>query len=89
MDKLDQLVDVCKKGIISEEIGEVGSTSGDFLHFVFMNQKQLAGHLSAHARVSVWTAYQRSPQPTRWEDRLLRQLLAKANKKELTLVKIR
>lgn len=80
--KLPQLVEAARNGLVStDEV--IGSSSAVFLSFLLAHQQALTKFFTRDPKMSTWNAYRVSPNPLRWEDRLLRQLIAKANKKEL------
>ena len=83
--KLDRVVEAGRQGILSTD-DSLGSIGSELIHFLLSHQKQLAAYLPASIRVGVWTAYRLSPHPPRWEDRLVKQLLLKASKKELVVM---
>lgn len=80
--KLPQLVETARTGLFStDEL--VGTASCAFLSFMLANQRSLAKYFTRDPKMNLWNAYRLSPNPVRWQDRLLRQLIAKTNKKEL------
>ena len=80
--KLKKLVGAAEKGLAAADEG-VGASSAKFLTFVFANHKKFANYLPVAMRISVWNAYRSSVLPSRWQDRLVENLVSSAREKEL------
>ena len=79
---LPKLVEAARNGLLSmDEV--VGSASAVFLSFILAHQQRLAKYFTKDPKMSTWNAYRLTRNSARWEDRLLRQLILKSNKREL------
>jgi hypothetical protein len=78
---LPKLMEAARKGLMSTDEA-VGSASAELISLLLAHQQLLSKYVTKEIKMSTWDAYRQSSNPTRWDDRLLRQLISKCNLKE-------
>lgn len=81
LNNLPKVVEAARKGLMSTDEA-VGLASAEFLGLLLAHQPLLCKYVTKDIKMGTWNAYRQSPNATRWDDRLLRQLISKSNLKE-------